>query len=235
MPLRDHFHPPVSVRGAWDRVHGMWPAMMVQTLNPVLPPRYSAGPLVHLGSGVEVDVGTFHGDSAESREAAAGSGWLAPQPSVAVETDLLDADEYEMRVYDDERDQRLVAAVDIVSPSNKDRPETRQDFVAKCERLLRQGVCVVIVDIVTARNFNLYDELLERNDRNDPTLGSEPPAIYAASCRWIGRGRKLETWSKILSVGAALPTMPLWLAEDLAVPLDLESSYEQACRLLRFA
>jgi hypothetical protein len=26
-----------------------------------------------------------------------------------------------------------------------------------------------------------------------------------------------------------LPTLPLWLAEELAVPLDEEESYEQTC------
>lgn len=170
--------------------------MMVQSLNPVLPHRYSAGPLVHLGSGV---------------------------------------DEYELRVYDNELDQRLVAAVEIVSPSNKDRPETRGNFVSKCEQLLRHGVCVVIVDIVTARNFNLYDELLELVGRHDPTWEGDPPGTCAAACRWIGRGGKriLETWSRPLTVGEPLPTLPLWLAENLAVPLALEESYEQACRLLR--
>jgi hypothetical protein len=30
-----------------------------------------------------------------------------------------------------------------------------------------------------------------------------------------------------------LPTLPLRLADDLAVPLDLEASYEETCRFLR--
>jgi hypothetical protein len=30
-------------------------------------------------------------------------------------------------------------------------------------------------------------------------------------------------------------SLPLWLAEDLAIPLDLEASYEQTCRDLRIA
>jgi hypothetical protein len=36
-----------------------------------------------------------------------------------------------------------------------------------------------------------------------------------------------------LSIGRPLPTLPLWLADDLAVPLDLEASYEETCRVLR--
>jgi hypothetical protein len=34
-------------------------------------------------------------------------------------------------------------------------------------------------------------------------------------------------------VGQALPTLPLWLDDNLAVSLDLEASYEETCRALR--
>jgi hypothetical protein len=30
-------------------------------------------------------------------------------------------------------------------------------------------------------------------------------------------------------VGDPLPTLPLWLEADLALPLDLESAYQAAC------
>ena len=52
-------------------------------------------------------------------------------------------DEYEVRIYDVERERRLVAAVEIVSPANKDRPEHRRVFVTKCAALLQQRVSVV--------------------------------------------------------------------------------------------
>jgi hypothetical protein len=55
MPLRDHFHPPLADQTPWDVVHGQWPAMIVMQLNATLPERYVAGPLVHLGSKVEID------------------------------------------------------------------------------------------------------------------------------------------------------------------------------------
>jgi len=38
-----------------------------------------------------------------------------------------------------------------------------------------------------------------------------------------------------LAVGRPLPTLPLWLAADLAVPLGLEPTYEETCRVLRIA
>lgn len=234
MPLRDHFHPPLSKKTSWDMLHGAWPTVMVLQLNSRLPPEFSAGPLIHLGAGIEIDVGAFepgeHSPQLEDSEA-----WLRSKPSVAVETELLEVDNYEVQIYDVERDRRLVAAIEIVSPSNKDRPESRQVFVARCEGLLRKGVSVAIVDVVTEKHFNLYTELLDLIDQTDPAFEPEPPPIYAAACRWVPKGRKhvLETWSHLLHLGQALPTIPIWLAENFAVSLDLEASYEETCRALR--
>jgi hypothetical protein len=143
--------------------------------------------------------------------------------------------EYEVRIYDTKRGRRLVAVVEIVSPANKDRPEHRGVFVAKCAALLPQRVSVAILDLVTVRDFNLYAELLDLLGQGDPSLGKEPPPLYAVSCRWRPNGKTqlLETWNQPLTLGEPLPTLPLWLADNFAVPLELEESYEQTCRDLR--
>lgn len=179
--------------------------VVVQHLNRELPDRYAAAPRVHLGSRGETDI------------------------------EPMDADEYEVRIYDAERDRRLVAAVELVSPGNKDRPESRARFVAKCAALLRQHVAVMLVDVVTVRAFNLYAELLEWVGERDPALGEDPPPTYAVACRLRpgGASRWLETWNRPLAVGQSLPVLPLWLSDDLAIPLDLEASYEQTCADLR--
>jgi len=124
-----------------------------------------------------------------------------------------------------------VAAIELVSPANKDRPEHRRIFVAKCASLLREQVSVVIVDLVTVRNFNLYADLLDLIGQSDPLLGEEPPPLYAVACRWRPNGatRLFEGWFQVLAVGQPLPTVPLWLPANLAIPLDLEQSYEQTC------
>jgi hypothetical protein len=61
---------------------------------------------------------------------------------------------YEVRVYDARHGRRLVAAIEIVSPSNKDRPESRRAFVAKVAARLQRDVSVSLVDVVTIRQFN---------------------------------------------------------------------------------
>jgi Protein of unknown function (DUF4058) len=242
MPLRDHFRPPVTDRHSWDELHGGWPMKIVESLLPVLPRGFLAAPQIHLGGTVEVDVATFDSDeptpragSANGAGATATATWAATEPTLRVETDLPDVDEYEVRVYDVTRGRRLVAAVELVSPSNKDRPDTRQAFVAKCAALLQQKVSVTIVDVVTIREFNLYAELLTFLGQTDSSLAARPSSTYAVAChgtrprkRWL-----LEGWHRPLVLGQPLPTLPLWLSDELAVDLDLEASYEETCRVLQ--
>jgi Protein of unknown function (DUF4058) len=243
MPLRDHFRPPLDKIASWEGFHGQWPAVIVQQLRKQLPPGYVAEPRVHSGSQVEIDVAAFekegllHSAMHEGRGGVAMAVWAPSLPSVAVETTLPDYDEYEVRIFDAQRGRHLVAAIEIVNPANKDRPEHRNIFVAKCAALLQKGVAVSIVDFVTVRNFNLYSELLTFIGHADPTFGESPPPLYAASCRWTMKQDRaiLEAWSHELIVGQPLPTLPLWLSRDLVVPLELESSYEQACNDLWIA
>jgi hypothetical protein len=188
---------------------------------------------------MEIDVAALEADAAfsigatnpDASGATATSIWTASPPVVAVETDPPEEYEYEVLVFDQERERQLVAAIELVSPANKDRPQSREAFVAKCAALLRKGVAVSIVDIVTIRRFNLYAQLMAFIDHPDPTMTADSPSIYAASCRWITKGTRarLEAWSHTLVVGQPLPKLPLWLSEERVVALDLDRSYEQAC------
>ena len=220
--------------------------MIVLTLAPKLPRRYVAEPRVQLGVSAEIDVGTFEEDDASSSGLSRGTGngeeggiattvWAPPRPTLTLVTDFPAETAYEVRVFDLERGSRLVAAVEIVSPANKDRPENRRAFVAKCAALLQEQVSVTIVDVVTTRHFNLYGELLELIGGTDPALAPEAPAVYAAACRGTKKDNTwlLETWLCPVALGQPLPTLPLWLADNFAVPLDLEASYEETCRILR--
>src|SRR5690349_19233875 len=55
------------------------------------------------------------------------------------------------------------------------------------------------------------------------------PPVHAAACRAAKSGDawQLETWAEPLALGQPLPTRPLWLADDFAVPLELEDCYEE--------
>jgi hypothetical protein len=221
----------------------MWPATIVQRLVPQLPDNFTAEPRVHLGTHFEIDVCAYQGNeqerpavlAADNSGAVATAIWAPPKPTLAVDTDFAEQYEYEVKVFDQSRGRLLVAAVEIVSPANKDRVENRRAFVTKCAALLQQDVCVSIVDLVTTRSFNLYADLLALLDRSDPAFEPNPPSVYATTCRGrkIGPRTRLETWAYALTVGQPLPTLPVWLSDELAVSLELEASYEETCRVLR--
>jgi Protein of unknown function (DUF4058) len=237
MPLRDHFLPPLDEQTSWEGFHGGWPMMIVQALQRRLPKRYVAAPRVHLGSMIEIDIATYDQDelSEPLREIGDGGVAVISPPTLTAATDLPAQDDYEVLVHDMKRSRRLVAAIEIVSPAHKDRPEHRRVFVAKCASLLRQGVSVAIVDLVTTRNFDLYADLLALIGIEDPKLGTEPPSIYASACRWTipKRSPIFEAWSYRLEIGQPLPTLPIWLSDEFRVPLELEPCYEETCRILR--
>jgi hypothetical protein len=242
MPLRDHFRSPVNDKHSWDSLHAMWPAMIVRQLFDILPSGYTAAPGVHFGKDVEIDVSAFAEDERVDPITSIGDSGVStvaqPAPTLTLEADLSDQDEFEVRVYDVERGRELVAAIELVSPSNKDRPENRRAFVAKVAALLQKEVCVSVVDLVTIRQINLYVDLLELIGAADPQLGAAPPNLYAVTIR----GRKqparrslLDLWYYPMPLGQPLPTLPIWLSPDLRVLLPLEASYEETCRLLHIA
>jgi hypothetical protein len=55
---------------------------------------------------------------------------------------------------------------------------------------------------------------------------------YTVAYRAVRHGEPvhLDVWPFPLAVGTELPTVPLWLAADLAIPLDLELTYTH-CRV----
>ncbi len=236
MPVRDHFRPPLSELRSWEGVHGGWPMVIVQHLGRVLPTEFVAQPRIHHGPYLEVDVAT-HEDIYQSGLSASNGGvavetqvWA--EPSVSVEIDLPDSDEFEILIHNI-TEGKLVAAVELVSPANKDRPEHRRAFVAKCVAMIQARVSVAVVDLVTSRPHNLFRDVLDALGHGG-VLG-EPPPISAAACR-VRPGKRawrLDVWDHPLTVGGPLPTLPLWLREDLVVPLTLDATYEETCRTLR--
>jgi hypothetical protein len=234
MPLLDHFHPPLSRTHPWRGFHGAWAAAMARLLNAgVLPEGFYAVPFLDRDGPVEVDIAALHEFGPGTVGLDGSRSWAPISPGLAVAVEWPVADEVRVEVYADDGDPRLAAAVELVSPRNKDRPRSRQAFAAKCAGYLRIGCGLVVVDVVTTRHADLHADLLT-------SLGAEPTLTTAASLsamsyQPVGRGERgqLRAWPAALEVGRPLPTVPLWLGAELAVPLDLEASHTSACVDLR--
>jgi hypothetical protein len=125
----------------------------------------------------------------------------------------------------------------VVSPANKDRPETRRAFTAKCVSYLYYGVSLVLIDVVTNRSANLHNDTMRLMEVD--SMFELPPetALYAVAYRPVQRAERAEIdcWHARCAVGEALPTLPLRLTGDLFVPVDFEAAYQEACRRRRIA
>jgi hypothetical protein len=241
MPLRDHFKPPVIDEIQWQSIHYAWPMAIVLQLKAKLPPGFIARPSVKIGTSYEIDVATFDSTGNlpdyESREGEGGTAVLTDgSPTLLLETHLPEEDEYEVNIYDAKRDMKLVAAIEIVSPRNKDRFQSRAAFVEKCAALLRREVCVSIIDVVTDHSRNLYAELMTQLGYPDPAMAKQP-SIYAVTCYWWHQFEraKLHAWAYPLEVGKALPSLPIILTPQQSVTLSLEETYEKTCEDLQVA
>jgi len=236
MPLLDHFHPPLDRTHPWRSFQGTWAVGIARLLNGgVLPEGFYAVPFLDSDGPVEIDVATV-GDFAGAVPSGDSTGaalWTPSEPRsvVAVEWDIGDGARVE--IMSDDGDPPLAAAIELVSPGNKDRPRTREAFAAKCADYLRRGCGLVVVDTVTTRRADLSADLWAVLGIEGGLDNAGP--LTAVSYRSTGRNGdgRLLAWPSPLAVGQPLPTLPLWLGAEVAVPLDLEASHSAACVDLR--
>src|ERR1017187_7389799 len=122
MPLLDHFHPPLHGPRRWEGFHHAWATVIAQQLNrEVLPPDYFAEPEISVGPELEIDVATLKlSPSDPPRSGVATLAWSPPRPKIAAKVDFARLDGYEIRVYQDLGGAELRAAIELVSPANKD-------------------------------------------------------------------------------------------------------------------
>jgi hypothetical protein len=236
MTLLDHFHPPLAPLRKWESFHAIWSVTLAERLNSVLPADYFAETQMHLGSRIEIDVAALEAPTAATDLGGNGAGAVAVQtyapPAATSRIPAVFPDDIEVQVFQESGGAILVGAIELVSPGNKDRPETRRAFAAKCAAYLQRGVGLVVIDIVTERQANLHDELMELLQRPE-RFPDGPRLLYAVAYRPVhspASGNEFELWTLPLTLGDALPTLPLWLRRGPVVPVELEWTYAEARR-----
>jgi len=234
MPLLDHFHRPLYPLHPWESFHAVWATVILERLNQLLPPRYFAAVQVHLGTQVEADVAEFEREQA-FQESTNGPGggvatatWAPPAATTVLEA--IFPDSIEVQVIDTRADAIVVAVVELVSPRNKDRPEARQAFAVKCAAYLERGLGLIVVDIITTRQANLYAEVVQLLLQPESAGLLADSTLHAAAYRPIRRQEKnqIDVWLTPLVLGQTLPVLPLALRGGGCVPLDLEATYTAA-------
>lgn len=228
MPLHDW----TDDRG-FDSLHLVWQNQLLEWVQPRLPPEYRA----YLGG-----VPSLSFDSPNGRPDLGvrnwNSGQVAPEPEAALATmepDLVSAASFEldpMRAVHIDLHGVLIAAIEIISPRNKDRPSSRARYLGRYLGYLRQAVHLMMIDILPRPlGFSFADEAAADLGQQMPPT----PTPFAVSYRVSGpmpEGTQLAIWRRTLAVGQPLPVLPLPLNLRQEVPIDLDHTYREAARRL---
>ncbi len=226
MPLHDW-----SALTGWDGVHQVWGVELLYALKPQLPPAYRAyigtTPTFAIGGPDDgrPDVGVRDWPAAEPPETPAPATDAGPEPDEEVAVATLAADTALLV----ERGGRLVAAVELVSPRNKDRASAQAAYAAAYTGYLLRGVHLLLVDVHRRpAAFSFADQVARGLGLAQPAV----PAPHAVGYRVGGPspngGRFLAVWRRPLTVGDPLPLMRLPLSADEFVTVDLEGTYRRA-------
>ena len=221
MPLHDW-----TDRDNFDGLHHLWMSEVVGVLRHTLPPPFrvviGSSPLLTVGGERRYpDVGVANGRHPDP----ASAGGVVREPDVEVPVATLEED-LTVQV---QRDGRLVAVIEFISPGNKDRPDSRDTYTTRYLTYLRHGVHLLLVDVHRRPiGFSFPQRIAAELQTELPA----PPAPCAVAYR-VGEplaeaGRFLAVWSDPLTVGQPLPTVSLPLTVHLAVPIDLEATYSRA-------
>lgn len=119
----------------------------------------------------------------------------------------------------------VVAVIEIVSPGNKDREHSVNQFVAKVRDFLRKGVHVLFVDPFPPGDHDLHG-LHSAVWSVWTDIPDNPPADKPLSAVSYDAGNPFLAYVEPLAVGDALPEMPLFLQPGMYVPCPLEESYQ---------
>jgi hypothetical protein len=128
-------------------------------------------------------------------------------------------------------DHRIVALVEIVSPANKDRPQSVSEFVEKVYDALEHGCNVMVVDLLPPGPHDAEGIPFAVWEKFDPEHEEDPPPkdkpLSVASYLSL---KFPEADFEPLAVGDVLPPMPLYLDPDWYVKTPLEETYQAAIR-----
>jgi hypothetical protein len=232
MPLHDW-----SALPGWEGVHQVWIVELLYWIKPRLPKGYrayiGATPTFAIGAPVEErpDVGVRDWPQADGPQPApTGLSPAAPDnPAEEPDQEIAVATLQSEPALLVERQGLLIAAVELVSPRNKDRPAACAAYTNTYAGYLLKGIHLLLVDVhPRPRQFSFADQIAA-------ALGlkqSACPPPFALAYR-VGEpapegGRFLGVWRRPLAVGSALPPLWLPLSVEESVFVDLEATYTRA-------
>ena len=223
MPLHDW-----TERGGWEGVHHIWITELLRWVKPRLPAGYRAYigsvPTVAVGAPSErPDVAVRQWPESPGGQSQAAATGDEPDEEIAVATiDPATALYVEVQ-------GRLAAAVELISPRNKDRPTSRATYLSRYLGYLQEGIHLLLVDVHRRPlQFSFADRLAEELQIRQPPMPPPLAISYRVGEPAATGGRLLAIWRHPLTVGGVLPTVKLPLGVGVTVAVDLEQTYVAA-------
>jgi hypothetical protein len=124
---------------------------------------------------------------------------------------------------------RIVALVEIISPSNKASAEKVREFVRKARSALRARVHVVVLDLLPPGKHDpegIHGAIREAVDGEGYDLPAEKPLTFVS----YAAGQETKAYIEHLAIGDEVPEMPLFLTPHRYVRMPLVPSYAAAYR-----
>lgn len=120
----------------------------------------------------------------------------------------------------------VLAIIELVSPGNKNSTHAIRSIVDKLVQLLRQGINLLVIDPFppSSRDPRGIHALIWNEITDQPF---ELPTDRQLTIVSYQAAPSKTAWVEPMSVGSTLPTMPLFLRNEIFVNLPLESSYHQ--------
>jgi len=232
MPLHDW-----SALPGWDGVHQVWMVELLYWIKPRLPAGYRAyigtAPTFAIGApaeerpdlGVRDWAGPDHSRSASAALAGEGAGELAEEPDEEVAVGTITGDTALLV----EQHGRLIAAIELIPPRNKDRPSACTAYTSAYAGYLLRGVHLLLVDVHRRPvSFSFADRIAQELELEQPPCSAPFAVADRVGELAPGGGRFLALWRRHLAVGSPLPAMWLPLSVRGSVPVDLEATYHRA-------
>ena len=126
---------------------------------------------------------------------------------------------------------QLVAMLEIISPANKDRPRSAQEFAEKAAVALESGVHLLLVDLFPPGPYDPQGmHALVLQELNPSGEAYDMPADRPLTLASYSAAPVVEAYLEHLALGAVLPEMPLFLHPERYVNAPLEPTYQAAYR-----
>jgi len=215
----------------YHHFHYLWVASIANYLNRTLPAELGLEAICekHI-SPLEGDVVTIDVLEDEIRSAPEDFGsFEIPPPAATFVNPLFPDDAKDITIRT--ASGKIVSVIEVTSPGNKNASTKVNTYVANSVSYIKHGLNYLLIDALPPTKFvsNLHNALVVVLDGASLEVPEQKP--YYAMSYWVkikSGDVLIEVYPTWFGLGERLPTVPLFLIDDLRMGLELEPTFMDA-------